>query len=1749
MTRERNSLLEEENFESITTQTNDAVLDLDTLDEPHPSNDIRTSARSSPAMKLEPISEPVIVHDLDSSTEVRCADVTSELFEVAIRVIEARQLPGLDLNAMVRLKIGSIKKNTSVQKSTNNPYFDEYFVFNFNQPRIEIFQKVINITVKDVKGLIESDVVLGSFSCDIGTIFSQPGHRFMSKWAILTDPQTNEHRGYLRLDISVNFKNDEQYANREIDDDDGFIKDKSKVDQQQEKKSGDQVTKNEDIESNLLLPKGTTERQSIKLIVKVYRAYGLTRPRSGLSGTLKSLAGSKDTISPYVCVSFGGKSGKTSTVKKNSSPVWNQQIIFLDSFPPFFQSIKIEIKDDELGTDSAIATHFVHLNDISSDGQDGYLPTYGPTFVNLYGAPPESGGSDRKSLTSGLQEGVTYSGRLLIAITTEFVDLVSPDLESVALQNIGDFNESLCGPKREFSLFGVLYCASRIDEKYRDKGVSYELNMGDPNDLDADGKVDDGDKIARKQYRGVTATMKPERCFSNKQENSYFLNLETVKPIMSHRFQWVDDTWRLMITNRLISLKQYLEIGLADVDAIMITNETKATCRMLGVLDQLISGLNQFMRCTSSSTQNDVASLPGITKLDMEKMRSMKLEIQLLIHDVSSVRHSTAVATLADTIQSASLWIRQLAKLTRMLHSTVPDIFFTMLVDDKRIGQVKIPARDILYTPETESRGWYCSKFRTILLREAGLPSGKIVGQAQISCWFGLSQYLNTVPDILLEGYDHDEDLVRLGQPGIEPPTYIKYSKNRDTFEFRAHLFQGRSLIGGDSSGLSDPYAKIYFGRCVSISHVETKTLSPMWDELLVGPKVTLIGSRQSLKRGNFSALVELYDHDQLGEDEFLGRSLVYISRDHLRFADEPYKPPTLAWYDVWRDGQEGGQILIALELIQISPSDNSEDYPAAIPSVRKIRDKQEVYSIPPTIRPTLSKYRLQVIFWGVRDLKKFKWSSIDRPRVDIDCGGSTISSAVISNYKKNSNFPNYRKEIDLMLPDQNHYCPPLSIRVGDCRAFGRFSLIGSHLIRSLSRIMFTEDEHIDYNNLPKKHIQIEVSHGPFIGMDYSDSISNGGGGGNGGDTSNGVGARKRRKPDEDAVILEMESDEDGEIDWWVRYSASRTGMIVGKRDGSKLSTLPYRALMKIYSDELERHYPSNRGRLESFPLKRGKLEEDSSIVDDRYAGIFKGALQLYKYPLKNYDVFQSLPNNDPVAVIVRVYLIRAYDVKPTDMNGKADLYPVIKLGSHKICESDNYVPNCLDPTFGRMYEFEVTFPRESILYVSLKDHDAFSVDELIGTTRIDLEDRFYSHRRMTCGLPRTYEISGPCKWRDSLKPSQILTKLCREMKLAHLVITKKYVQIGRMIFSAKENKQYSNLNSSNSSSSIDEEQLCLGVLNCWKEASGYSLVPEHIETRSLYRPDKPGVKQGKIEMFVDIFRANEPKPLPINIVPCKPRSYELRVIIWNTKDVILDDDSIVGGEKMSDIYIKGWLTDPLGAQKTDVHYRSVTGEGNFNWRFIFAFDYLPTEGLIVVKRKENFFSLNSTEIKLPCRLNLQAWDYDSFSGDDFLGCLPLDLLDFPRGVRTAKECDLSILDYPSSGSDSGVDGGSGRKRGNLFRDRRCRGWWPLYARSSDGSMELTGKIEADFELLTKEEATVNPAGLGREGPLPLEKPVRPENSFLWFTNPWKSFKYILWSRRKWLFFKIVIFLFLFIFLLLFFYSLPGYTVKKILGA
>lgn len=115
--------------------------------------------------------------------------------------------------------------------------------------------------------------------------------------------------------------------------------------------------------------------------------------------------------------------------------------------------------------------------------------------------------------------------------------------------------------------------------------------------------------------------------------------------------------------------------------------------------------------------------------------------------------------------------------------------------------------------------------------------------------------------------------------------------------------------------------------------------------------------------------------------------------------------------------------------------------------------------------------------------------------------------------------------------------------------------------------------------------------------------------------------------------------------------------------------------------------------------------------------------------------------------------------------------------------------------------------------------------------------------------------------------------------------------------------------------------------------------------------------------------------------------------------------------------------------------------------------------------------------MKIPARLELQVWDADHFSADDFLGAISLNLNRFPRGAKSSKLCTLDMLKTENVPTV------------NIFKQKRVRGWWPFFIKKENDEMELTGKVEAEIHLLTKEEAEQNPAGYGRNEPDALEKP------------------------------------------------------------
>ncbi|KAF1586573.1 UNVERIFIED_CONTAM: Otoferlin, partial [Eudyptes pachyrhynchus] len=273
----------------------------------------------------------------------------------------------------------------------------------------------------------------------------------------------------------------------------------------------------------------------------------------------------------------------------------------------------------------------------------------------------------------------------------------------------------------------------------------------------------------------------------------------------------------------------------------------------------------------------------------------------------------------------------------------------------------------------------------------------------------------------------------------------------KQVFQLRAHMYQARSLFAADSSGLSDPFARVFFISQSQCTEVLNETLCPTWDQLLVFDNVELYGEAHEMRDDPPIIVIEIYDQDTVGKADFMGRT---FAKPVVKMSDEHYCPPRfppqLEYYQIYRGNSTAGDLLAAFELLQIGPGGKSDLPPIDGPTDV---DRGPILPVPLGIRPVLSKYRVEVIalehqilmfsiVWGKR---AYQMSALQ----GSICTGCTGREAAAALKERGTG------SLLADLPENELLHPPLNIRVVDCRAFGRYTLVGSHAVSSLRKFIY----------------------------------------------------------------------------------------------------------------------------------------------------------------------------------------------------------------------------------------------------------------------------------------------------------------------------------------------------------------------------------------------------------------------------------------------------------------------------------------------------------------------------------------------------------------------------------------------------------------------------------------------------------------------------------------------------------------------
>ncbi|KAM9647460.1 fer-1-like protein 4 isoform 15-T16 [Morphnus guianensis] len=1598
------------------------------------------------------------------------ATPTPQSFQVGINIIEAQKLVGVNINPFVVVKVGEEKRHTATQKSTNCPFYNEYFLFEFHEPRDILFHRLIEISVFHSKKVPFLGTCIGTFKMDVVTVYSQPDHRFFQKWAVISDPTDTRAgvKGFVKCNISVTARGDVV----------GSLPTSSS-------------SQAEDIERNLLLPKRVpAERPWARVCVKLYHAEGLPSMSAGIMGGFSKIIGEKKVfIDPYVQVSFCGQQGETSVETNTTEPEWNEQISFIEMFPPLARKIKVQVLDDANVGDVAIATHYIDLQQISDPGRNGFNPMFGPAWVNLYGSPQNSALRDiHKELNEGMGEGIFYRGRILMAITVEIFSSPSvaerklgdktkgalsklklkkkskkskekakelsqlqgeeeaegsqeaeqPGEVTVEVEELHPLPKNALGRKEEFLLFAAFFEATMMESSLSSKPVSFEVSIGNYGKAEevvtkVGRKVEKGEAKEEKQplldpgsdseldvevlapasaalNKSVTKSQRPEPM---EYDRSYScLPMTHEKPCVYVWSYWENHTWRLCISNWIVKLAERLEQGLDDVEKLVRRSKAKAEERLREVLEEFVAGCRQY----SLSAERKTMAHPN--NLDRCRMKYLMRNIILYAKQGLRVRRRLTRANIKEKVKETRRVLAKLRFMAKEPQCTLPDVLIWMLSNNSRVAYARVPAQDILYSVVEEEKGKDCAKIQTVFMKVPGLHTGEIFAKLEIYMWLGVTKYAKNCLAELPEEFKY---LSESGQEIAQLSAYSPPSRlSRDDFSYfqlRAHLYQARGILPADDNGLSDPFARVVFSTHCQTTRMLEETLSPMWNELLLFDQLIIDGKKEELKTDTPIIIINLFSHNKFGSPEFLGQAFAV---PQVKLVDEPYTKPALQFFDFYKGTKAVGELIATFELIELDYSGYLE------PSVPEDVEPKEPnylgdpragwFIIPEGIRPVLKEFRIEILFWGLRDLKRVNLFEVDQPQVIIECAGKKVESEVIVAYKENPNFTEVVKYMDVELPEQVYLHPPLSIFVVEKRAFGRTVLVGTHVVSDVMKFSPRELEE-EPEDVPKarkvslQHLpsQTVVNIGPATG-DPGPSIH---------PLSlvkaplKKITINKLVKKDDE---YEEEKPELEELDWWSKYYESLKELYNQTRsdeedaenddlndaDGGNLHASsidmeaedeavieaeparPKRKLittLQIYNSELENEFDNFEDWLCIFPLHRGKATEDEDgNEDEHFVGKYKGSF--YVYPTEEAGtepkVSQGVPRNRPIKVLVRVYIIKATNLSPADPNGKADPYVVVTVGQEQKDTKERYIPKQLNPVFGEVVELTVSFPMESELTVAIFDHDLLGSDDLIGETKIDLENRFYSKHRANCGVASQYDISGYNMWRDAFKPTQILDSLCKKNLLPAAEYRWEEVKVNNKIF---------------------------------------KVPPEAFPEGSIELKLHDMVRAAKSSEHCTIKMAKE------NATP--------RFSIFRNKRM------------------RGW------------------------WPFIKLKDQEDEE------REKREDKQKKKKKKWSSSVKPEDMEFTDPSGNKYL---------------------------------------------------------------------LTGKVEAELQLLTVEEAEKSPVGLGRKEPEPLEKPNRPKTSFNWFVNPMKTFVFFIWKRYK----KYIILLFivtvLTIFLVLLIYTMPGYISEKIIN-
>ncbi|KAJ2954174.1 hypothetical protein O0L34_g2406 [Tuta absoluta] len=731
--------------------------------------------------------------------------------------------------------------------------------------------------------------MLGEASVDLGTVWDQPNHQVCNKWVQLELPRdttVNSSVGFLKVDISIIFRGEVQVMPA--------------------------LHCAEKVEEHIMCPEGS-EQQRAKYLITIHAGFSL--PSCIQSQNDRRYPKLPST---YVRVSFSGLVGKTSVQPHTTEPRYNEQIAMVEMFPNMNQVISLEVCSQDIGFNRVMASTELRLGDIAHDGDNGFLPIFGPSLLHMYGATSVGG------MTA--ENGPYFKGALLVSLKT-IVPYYQQNLRTVTVEPVVPVIPDNLWVQKEFCLYCPIFEMSMLDNRTIMKYTGLAMNIGE---IPSGKPVDE--EYHKTHYTGCLEVIKMKKYG--------YIEFRRDYPVLQLATQLPDFRFRMYRNNIVQGIISELEFSISDVEKRLQNIEYTAPIELFddlnNAIDNAVENIHKYLNIVnyynnSNGSQDSLQQYS--TELDYRQLTLQTEEIEKIYNQLIKKSTKDSAASLSQlpsrngtkenlmgTRRAVKMLLAEVKVLAEHLRSTLhkslygwPDLIIWLLNEGSRVAYAKLRLSDILYSVIPVQCGSECGRIQTIYMkplkceRHSNNSSENcycITGKVEILLWMGLFK----------ERHDFSKYM---------PPNYKLTNRDLDMhikastmmIACRAYIYRAK-LNTERSDTLNNPYNA--FVRVNALSHVKDTqamkmTPTPVWNQVLTIKNFMCTSTKRMLLCPPF-VLVEIYDeHSSGNKTDLVGRFQIQPVYD-----EDPKYVPKLQWYEIYKGAQNTGQLLMSVQFVQV---------------------------------------------------------------------------------------------------------------------------------------------------------------------------------------------------------------------------------------------------------------------------------------------------------------------------------------------------------------------------------------------------------------------------------------------------------------------------------------------------------------------------------------------------------------------------------------------------------------------------------------------------------------------------------------------------------------------------------------------------------------------------------------------------------------------------------------------------------------